>query len=146
QHAGTITGNSISGAVVNLVVEGIGAGAVTGNTVSTNQGSWGFPGLKANNTNCTISASYTAHFYGTANIDSGWVPNWFFASKCGSWNTSLPRPDDPGAIAHSRYLLPNQGKDSNDGNYHLEYQQSDGNLVLYQGTSQPWSYAGFAEP
>lgn len=42
-NAGSVTGNSITGAVVNLGVSGIGTGYVHGNSMSSAQGFWGFP-------------------------------------------------------------------------------------------------------
>jgi hypothetical protein len=60
-NAGTIVSNTAQGAVINLVIEGIDAGTISGITVSGNQGSIGFG-------NCTISQNYTAYHWGNAVI------------------------------------------------------------------------------
>lgn len=126
-NAGSVTGNSISGAVVNLAIEGIGTGSILGNTIGINQGSNGF--------GCTATMPYSAHMFGTATIQGGWHPFWFFAGRCGSWNPSLPAPDHPGSLAHGRRLLPfTEIHSSPAGNYTLAY-QNDGNLVLYDNST-----------
>jgi hypothetical protein len=132
-NAGTITENSISGAVVNLAIDGIGAGYIHGNTAVNSWGTFGFF--------CrSVTANYTAHYFGAADIDGGWAPWWFYAQQwrtrpyregCGTWNPSLPQPDNPGALVHSRYIPAGGALWSDDGQYHLEYQAADGNLVLY---------------
>ena len=61
--AGSVTNNTVSGAVVNLAIDGIGNGYVSGNTLSSNQGTWGY--------GCTVSMEYSSHFIGGATIDSG---------------------------------------------------------------------------
>ncbi len=89
-NAGSVTGNTVSGAVVNLAIEGIGTGYVQGNVTFSPQGNAGF--------SCnSVTADYTAHWFGNASIQGGWLPYWFVANKCGPWNTALPRVDDPGA-------------------------------------------------
>jgi hypothetical protein len=133
-NAGSVTGNTISGAVVNLAVEGIGNGYVANNTVSANQGSWGFQ--------CSTTNNYTAHFFGAASIQAGWSPAWFFHGTCGSWNTSLPQPDNPGALSHGRSLAPGATLVSGSGSYSLIY-QLDGNLVLKDSSGTPvWGNPG----
>jgi hypothetical protein len=137
--AGSITNNTISGAVVNLAIEGIGAGYVADNTMSGHQGSFGF--------GCSLSMDYSAHFFGTATIQPGWSTVWFFGDRCGTWNDFLPRPDDPGALAHSRSLAPNQTLTSSDGSYQLTY-QGDGNLVLTNAAGEPlwWEPGAVGDP
>jgi len=136
-NAGSVFGNNISGAVVNLAIDGIGIGSVLNNTIGFVQGTKGFF--------CTTPAKpYIAHLFGTATIQGGWEPFWFFKGRCDSWNPSLPQPDHPGSLAHGRRLLPDTSLHSSpNGNYSLAY-QSDGNLVLYNNaTGEPvWSNPG----
>ena len=64
-NIGSIRNNTISGAVVNLLVDGIQAGEVVNNTVFGNQGSRGLP--------CGSSANYTAGHFGGATLTGGWT-------------------------------------------------------------------------
>ena len=66
-NAGTVVSNTVQGAVINLIIEGIDAGTVSDITASGNQGSLGFG-------TCTISQNYTAFHFGNAVIP----PNPFF--------------------------------------------------------------------
>jgi parallel beta-helix repeat protein len=63
-YAGQVVNNTISGAVIDLVVEGIGDGYVAGNSVSGSQGDNGL------NANC-YGYDYTAWHAGNANIQPG---------------------------------------------------------------------------
>lgn len=65
-YAGVTRNNTATGAVSNLVVDGISSGTVTGNTKSGNQGTNGFA-------NCTRSDNYSAADYGSASIQTGAV-------------------------------------------------------------------------
>ena len=133
-NAGSVINNTISGAVVNLAIDGIFGGYVNGNSVSNNQGDQGFA--------CgAYSAPYTAHFVRNATIQSGWVPHWFFASGCGTWNPGIPGPEDSGALSHDKILYPGQVKYSDQGQYDLKY-QTDGNLVLYNADGSPRWWTG----
>ncbi len=102
-NAGEVTGNTISGAAVNLAVNGIGDGYIHGNSMSDpyNSGSSGFPNA------CDVEENYTAHMFYGATLDSGWAPAWFFREHCGYWNTSLPWIDRQGALFDSELLNPN---------------------------------------
>ena len=62
-NAGEVTYNTISGAVVNLVVDGISSGTVTNNTLSSAQGTLGF--------NCSFSGNLTYGHKGSATVQSG---------------------------------------------------------------------------
>lgn len=61
---GSVEYNSISGAVVNLAVDGIDAGTLVGNSTSNARGSRGF--------NCNIPANYTIGHYGWASLQPAW--------------------------------------------------------------------------
>ncbi len=127
-NAGSVVSNSVSGAVVNLAIDGIGNGYIQNNSLSNNQGSDGYA--------CSYSSQYTAHYFGGASIQGGWEPRWFFNGQCGSWNTGVPQPGDPGSLVHERKLNPGETKSSGNGQYHLKY-QTDGNLVLYDASWTP---------
>lgn len=78
-NAGTITGNSSSGAVINLMVEatfdgGVG-GTVSSNGVSGAQGSNGF-------LNCTVSSNYAAAHLGSLSIQPGAQPLIYDNGSC----------------------------------------------------------------
>src|SRR4029077_12731738 len=87
-----------------------------------------------------------AHFvdWRYSTIQPNWFPEWFFGGTCGTWQTNLGQPSDPGAIVHHgnspnpaleyprrRLLLPGDIVWSANGAYYLAYQSSDGNLVMY---------------
>ena len=124
--AGTIVNNTISGAVVNLAIEGIDDGTILYNSVSGSDGNWHLGSL------CNAgSYDFTAHRMGDATVQGGWDAVWFELDRCGEWDTGVPWLGSPGTLAHDRgYLLPGWELDSENGNYHLAY-QGDGNLVLY---------------
>ncbi len=127
--AGSITNNEIEGAVVNLAIEGIADGYVSGNTMYNNRGDWGF--------GCSsISEQYTAHYFGQASIQNGWSPKWFFRGGCGEWDTNVPWIDDDGALQRDTELEVNVPLYSDNGAYYLIL-QSDGNLVLYDQYHSP---------
>jgi hypothetical protein len=75
-EAGRTFTNTITGAVINLAIDGISSGEVTGNTLSGAQGSNGFG-------SCTYSSNYIAAHYGSANIQPGADPWWFDSETCG---------------------------------------------------------------
>ena len=62
--AGSVTYNTITGAVVNLAVDGISAGTVQNNSPSSPQGTAGFF--------CGYGANYSAQDYGSASLQGGW--------------------------------------------------------------------------
>jgi hypothetical protein len=64
-NAGTIRNNTISGAVVNLLIDGIQAGSIVNNTMSNHQGSYLLP--------CGSSADFTAGHFGSATLSGGWT-------------------------------------------------------------------------
>ena len=138
--AGSVMSNQLSHAVVNLAVDGIGTGTVTGNSVSNQLGTQGFF--------CTISQNYTAHYFGSAILQDGWWPEWFFATGCGTWTPGTPQPDTPGTLVHMgnslnptldyprrRQLTNGESLYSVGNAYHLTY-RSDGDLVIYDAANQ----------
>jgi len=143
-NAGSVTNNTILHAVVNLAIDGMGAGTVTGNQIGSTNGTDGFF--------CTggiSSQNYTAHFvdWRYSTIQPNWFPEWFFGGACGTWQMNLPQPGDAGAIVHEgnvdnpaadyprqRVLYKNDVVWSNNGQYFLTYQSSDGNLVVYRAS------------
>lgn len=126
RHAGTVTRNTITGAVVNLAIAGIGDGLVRQNTTSNSRGTAGFW--------CSRSTEYSAHYFGAAAIDDGWTPIWFFANRCGTWEPSLPQPGDPGTLIRGQALPLETPLASGNGAYFLYY-QDDGNLVVIDRAS-----------
>jgi hypothetical protein len=76
-NAGTLFNNSVSGAMINLAVDGILAGTITNNSLSNPQGSRGFNG-------CTVVANYTAGHFGSASLDGGFTPLVFDPAPCGA--------------------------------------------------------------
>jgi len=72
--AGSVYSNSISGAVVNLAVDGVSTGTVSGNNPSNPQGTLGYP--------CTYGANYTYAHQGTAGLQAGAVPFRHDAGVC----------------------------------------------------------------
>jgi hypothetical protein len=72
---GEVSYNTISGAVANLVVDGIGAGTVVNNSMSNPQGTRAKPCSPSYSTNYAIGA------YGNATLQSGWV-FYPFANSC----------------------------------------------------------------
>jgi len=132
-NAGEIYGNTISGAVVNLAIDGISDGSIHDNNAYAPAGSAGFF--------CTgLSANVTAHNYGNANIPGNWEPIWFFSSAnrqkppydaCGFWDVNLPRADNPGALVHQRSLSPGASLWSDNGQYRLTYETETGALLVY---------------
>lgn len=140
-NAGSVVDNDITGATINLAIDGIGDGYIHGNEMSA---PWNYqyfdychPHVFNPWTPLGI-ANYTAHFFGAASIQSGWGRAWVYAAHCGIWDDEVPQPDNAGAMIHSRYLYPDEMITSENGNYHLVY-QTDGNLVLYDATdNQNW--------
>lgn len=143
QDAGSITDNQISGAVVNLAVQGVGRGTISNNTLSNRQGNWAFNQCRG--TQSTLP-NYAAHFYGEAVLQSGWTPYWFFPRApgtpyeegCGPWDPSKGRPDERGALSYNEVLATDNCLLSQSGNYCLNYQAGDGNLVLYRLQDGQW--------
>lgn len=75
-HAGSVFSNGMSGAVVNLGVDGAFAGgSVTGNTYTGNQGNWGLY--------CTASMNYGAGHNGGATVEGGFTPFKWDNGNCG---------------------------------------------------------------
>jgi len=92
---GTVTNNSVSGAVVNLAVDGYADGTITGNTLGATQGQF------SHFINCQIPfppgyAGYTvAHTQG-ATLQAGWVEMSFDQGACSAPSTSTtPTPTPP---------------------------------------------------
>lgn len=73
--AGTVQNNNIQGAVVNLAVDGIGDGTVTGNATSIPQGTNGY--------GCTIADNYTSAHFGVASLQPGADCRWYHNGQCG---------------------------------------------------------------
>jgi hypothetical protein len=74
-NIGTVMANSSTGAVVNLLIDGILAGTFSGNTAANAQGTDGLA-------NCTKNADYTAYDYGSANIQGGSIARYYHNSVC----------------------------------------------------------------
>jgi len=132
-NAGEIYGNTITGAVVNLAIDGIGDGSIHDNNLSAPAG---WAGFFCN----SVSANFTAHNYGNASISGDWEPIWFFSTAnrreppydgCGFWDVNLPRADNPGALVHQRYLAPGASLWSDNGQYRLTYEAETGALLVY---------------
>jgi hypothetical protein len=70
QHAGDVVGNSMSGAVINLVVEGM-AGGNVGVTGAPNSMS-GAQGDRHLAPSGCVSTNYSAHHFAVGAIQSGW--------------------------------------------------------------------------
>lgn len=132
-NAGEIYGNTISGAVVNLAIDGIGDGSIHDNNPYAPSGWVGFA--------ChSLSANFTAHDYGNASITGYWEPMWFFSTAnrqkppydgCGFWDVNLPRPDNPGALVHQQSISPGGSLWSDNGLYRLTYESATGALLVY---------------
>jgi hypothetical protein len=74
---GTVSYNTISGAVVNLAIDGISTGSVVNNSMSSPQGSAGY--------NCSTSANYTIAHYGTATLQGSWnASRHYHPGGCGT--------------------------------------------------------------
>jgi hypothetical protein len=132
-NAGDIYGNTISGAVVNLAIDGIGDGSIHDNNPYA-PGGWA--AFFCNG----VSANVTAHSYGNASISENWEPIWFFSTAnrkkppydgCGFWDVNLPRPDNPGALVHQRSIPPGGSLWSDNGEYRLTYETGTGALLVY---------------
>jgi len=108
---GNIAGNTTTGAVVPLAVDGIASGSVTSNTATGAQGSNGFG-------QCTLSADYTAADFGAATVQAGYVARDYH-NGC-----------TPDVLLPGECLEAGQSRRSADGSAELIY-QGDSNLVLY---------------
>jgi len=76
---GTITGNTATGAVVNLAVDGYYNGTVTGNSLAGPQGTFNGPLIR----NCgSFSANYTAAHFTGSTIDPGWIARSYHNGTC----------------------------------------------------------------
>jgi hypothetical protein len=64
-NIGSVRNNTVSGAVVNILVDGIQGGEVINNTAFGHQGSRGLP--------CGSSADYTAGHFGGATLSGGFI-------------------------------------------------------------------------
>jgi len=73
-NAGSVYGNASSGSVVNLAVDGIGAGSVVGNSIGSSQGNWGY--------GCGNSFGYGAGHIGAASVDGGYTHFIWDAGTC----------------------------------------------------------------
>jgi hypothetical protein len=71
---GSVFSNGVSGAVVNLAVDGVSSGTVSGNNPSSPQGTLGYP--------CTYGANYTYAHQGTAGLQAGAVPFRYDVGLC----------------------------------------------------------------
>jgi hypothetical protein len=132
-NAGEIYGNTITGAVVNLAIDGIGEGSIHDNNPYAPAG---WAGFFCNG----LSANFTAHNYGNASISGNWEPIWFFSTAnrqkppydgCGFWDLNLPRADNPGALVHQRWIPPGESLWSDNGQYRLAYEAETGALLVY---------------
>lgn len=121
--AGTVELNSVSGAVVNLAVAGIGRGVVRDNALANARGAQGF--------GCALPArDYTAWWVGPdASIPPGWTPRWFANGACGAWNPALPTQSGAGTLVRGQ-TVPAGAFVASLG-YELHHQASDGHLVNY---------------
>jgi hypothetical protein len=73
-NGGSVTSNSASGAVFNLVVEGIEAGTVDSNSLGNAQGT---------RSTCQFRPQvYTAYHYGTATLQPGWSSLFWDSNQC----------------------------------------------------------------
>jgi hypothetical protein len=120
-------GNTLTGAFVNLLVDGVTSAIVQGNIVYETQGDHGLTG-------CTISRDYTAAHASNSSLQGGFEPVYIHGGAgevCGY-------EDAHGA---ETYLYPEETWDSLTGNYHLHY-QGDGNLVLYDTNWSPVWWTG----
>ena len=82
--AGVITANTISGAVVNLAVDGVDNGRITGNALS------GARGSRTVAVNCRSSANYTAGHFGKTVLQPGWIGVTFHDGGCQATGEGLP--------------------------------------------------------
>jgi hypothetical protein len=131
--AGEIYGNTTPGAVVKLAIDGIGDGSIHDNIPYAPDG---WAGFFCNG----VSANFTAHNYGNANISGNWEPVWFFSTAnrqnppfdgCGFWDVNLPRPDNAGALVHQRSIPPGGSLWSDNELYRLTYEAGSGALLVY---------------
>lgn len=93
--AGTVSGNIISGAMVNLAIDGIEDGIVTGNRFSKPQGTYGYgtsgPGAKDG---CQKAADYTAADFGKAKVQGGFIHRAYHDGACPDLGTGeAPEPE-----------------------------------------------------
>ena len=72
-NIGSVRQNTISGAVVNLLIDGISSGEVVNNTMFGAQGSRGI--------SCS-PADYTAGHFGSASLSGGWIPRTYDGGVC----------------------------------------------------------------
>lgn len=72
-----VTGNTVTGAVVNLAVDGVESGMILGNVVSSPQGNDGF-------SNCSLSANYTVGHVTSVSLQDGWTRKEFSGGGCTS--------------------------------------------------------------
>jgi parallel beta-helix repeat protein len=74
--AGSVVQNDSEGAVVNLTIDGVRNGTVSGNDVTSAQGSRGL-------SNCSASDNYTAaHFESGLTVQSGYVVRYYHPGQC----------------------------------------------------------------
>jgi hypothetical protein len=74
--AGLITGNTSSGAVVPLAVDGITSGTFDTNSAGGAQGNLGMD-------NCTVPLNFTAADFGSAFVQGGWIHRFYHNGSCG---------------------------------------------------------------
>jgi hypothetical protein len=80
-NAGSVVDNTITGAVINLLIEGVTDGTIDRNSVSGATGFWSGPG------DCHVSANYGVGYDGAGSVfQGGWSPIWYhFGTGCGTW-------------------------------------------------------------
>jgi parallel beta-helix repeat protein len=83
---GEILNNTVTGAAVNLAVDGYHAGTITGNALSNPQG------VFVSKPRCTLVANY-ANAHSDGNFQSGWIPWAFHGDSCQL--PSAPTPPSP---------------------------------------------------
>lgn len=81
--AGLVRKNAISGAMVNLAIDGIQAGVVEKNTLSRPSGSYGYGTPRPRSPEgCRKRANYTAGDYGSARLQRGFIPRVYHDGQC----------------------------------------------------------------
>ncbi len=71
---GSVNGNSSTGAVVNLAVDGVLAGSVQSNTWSAARGTRGY--------GCSLASDYTAADWGGTSLQNGWIFRQYHGGSC----------------------------------------------------------------
>lgn len=137
KDAGTVTENDVSGAVVNLAVDGIERGSVRANRTS---GARGIRGIGL----CPLSAEYTAAHYGEASLQSGAIARAYHGGLCFPGNSKsrarfvsqkVPQRLAPGEAAEAEITLRNTGSSTwrPDEGFALGSQSPQDNQVFRDG-------------